>query len=119
MLNYFDSPERNVPPSESFPKVTGENSQNTQWVNPLVLVEVGILPAAIMPQCFQRNVTAIVNQDDSHWEDSPLPPHPFSANTIQCAALYVWRHATVFVASDPVTASWDQDNEKDDTEVIS
>lgn len=28
-----------------------------------------------MPQCFQWNVTAIVDRDDSHWEDSP-PPSP-------------------------------------------
>lgn len=73
-----------------------------------------------MPQCFQWNVTAIVDQDDSHWEDTPLlPPQPFTANTIQCVTLYLRRHATVFVAYDPVTGSQGQNNEGDDREVIS
>lgn len=30
---------------------------------------------AVIPQCFQWNVAAIVDHDDSHWEDTP-PPHP-------------------------------------------
>lgn len=30
-----------------------------------------------MPQCFQWNVAAIVDQDDSHWEDTP-PSSPLT-----------------------------------------
>lgn len=55
-----------------------------------------------MPQCFQRNAAAIVDRDDSRWEDRPAsPPQPSTANTIQCVALYLRRHATVFIACDP------------------
>ena len=102
------------------------NSQNTLGVNPFVWQEDLFPPPVpknrtpIMPQCFQWNVTAIVDQDDSHWEDTPLlPHHPFTANTIQCVTLYLRRHATVFVAYDLVTGSQGQNNEGDDREVIS
>lgn len=71
-----------------------------------------------MPQCFQWNAAAIV--DDAHWEDTPLLTlHPLAGSTIQCAALYLGGHASVFIVCDPVTANRGQDNEKDDTEVIS
>lgn len=50
---------------------------------------------------------------------SQPPPHPITANITQCVALYLWRHASVFTASDLLTVGPGQDNEKDDTEVIS
>lgn len=79
----------------SFPKSEVENSQNTAGVNPFVLVEVGILPAnreraAIMPQCFQWNVAAIVPPGWHPLGRHPhTPPHPPSPHIIQCAALYL------------------------------
>ena len=119
-------PHPSLPPS---PKSDVENSQNTVGVNLFCFGGSGDPPgerrAAIMPQCFQWNVTAIVDQDDSHWEDSPSlppnpssPPHPFHCQHNTMCCIIPMRHATVFIASDPVTASRGQDNEKDDTEVI-
>ncbi len=129
MLNKLDSSKRlvflffSLPLTHSqrwhwkFPEYLGSQSLCTLRGSPLPPKQ----RAAIMPQCFQWNVSPIVDRDDSHWEDSPppSPTHPFAANTIQCVAFYLWRHATVFVAYDPVTASRGQDNEKDDAEVIS
>lgn len=85
ILNKFDSSERTVFLfgllfSESFPKVTLKIPR-IPWELILLLLRVSPLPpkqrAAIMPQCFQWNVSAIVIQDDSHWEDSPAP-HPLT-----------------------------------------
>lgn len=71
------------------------NSQNSLWVNPLVCQEDPHSNqnrgAAIMPQCFQWNVTAIVDQGEAGvggWDeghgDSPPPTSPVVREARYC-----------------------------------
>lgn len=40
-----------------------------------------------MPQCFQWNVSAIVDRDDSHWEDTPTSSPRSPSLPTQCIVL--------------------------------
>lgn len=100
------------------------NSQNTLEVNPFVYQED---PLSTATEHGHNTTVFSVECWCYCWPRwLPLGRHPLSsslhpsaANTIQCVAFNLWRHATVLVASDPVTAGQGQDNERDDTEVIS